>query len=113
VIKNKKLKLLLSKEEGKISKIGIGLVSSAFLLNSINAIQDLFIKSAHQHNIISEAQSCSISTEAGFDYGGKDWSDINWFDNVALKCNLAKIWHNVVSYGCCCGYTFTWNDITQ
>ena len=88
-------------------------MSSILLFNAVKAAEDLFIKSAHQHNIISEAQSCSISTAAGFDYSGFDWSDTNWFDNVALKCNLAKIWHNIVSYGYCCGYTYTWNDITQ
>ncbi len=106
----KKLKLLLSKEEGKISKLSLGVGVGLFFVISKD-FSDVFVKAGHYHDIYSENQACAISTQAGFDYGGTDWSDVNWFNNTGLKCNLAKIWHNIISYGCCCGYTFTWNDI--
>ena len=88
----------------------MGVAGVLFFSTSIN-FSEIVVKAAHNHNIISEAQSCVITTQAGFDYGGIDWSDINWFDNTSLKCNTAKKWHNIISYGWCCGYTLTWNDI--
>jgi len=105
----KKLKLLLTKEEGKISKLSLALASLVSF--NIKLYSEIYVKAGHLNEIGPELQSCIVSTEAGFDYGGLDWSDVNWFNNVALKCNLAKIWNNIVSYGYCCGYTFTWNDI--
>ncbi|MEO2154374.1 MAG: hypothetical protein ABGW69_01045 [Nanoarchaeota archaeon] len=106
----KKLKLLLTKEEGKISKLALG-IGSALFFSITPSLSEIIVKAGHLHQIISENQACVISTQAGFDYGGIDWSDVNWFNNVNLKCNMAKKWHNIISYGCCCGYTFTWNDI--
>ena len=106
----KKINLLLSKEDGKITKLSIGVGSALFSNLSLN-LADLIVKAGHYHQIISENQGCAISTQAGFDYSGDNWLDVNWFNNVSLKCNMAKKWHNIISYGCCCGYTFTWNDV--